>query len=56
MLVDTGDLETDRYLAGYYKIRLNAKEEIIYRVQAGADASVLILAMIYELVCPTDKD
>ena len=38
MLVDTGDLETDRYLAGYYKIRLNAKEEIIYRVQAGADA------------------
>ena len=35
MLVDTGDLDTDRYLSGYYRIRLNTQEEIIYRVETG---------------------
>ena len=39
MLVDTGDPDTDRYLSGYYRIRLNAKEEIIYRVETGANQS-----------------
>ena len=33
MLVDTGDPETDRYLAGYYKIRFNARESALYRVE-----------------------
>lgn len=32
MLVDTGDKETDRYLAGYYRIRLGRHETVVYKV------------------------
>lgn len=33
MLVDTGDVETDRYLSGYYKIQFNAQESALYKVE-----------------------
>lgn len=34
MLVDTGDKDTDKYLAGYYKICAGNYETIVYRVDA----------------------
>ncbi|MEZ3485793.1 MAG: ATP-NAD kinase family protein [Lachnospiraceae bacterium] len=32
MLVDTGDRDMDRYLCGYYRIGVNSRETILYRV------------------------